>query len=255
MEASKIVLNLPETPTPEREEALLELLRQGEYLPIQWCAFQSNYAGHRAVILCASDALQVGTPNDPLRINVTHTGAQKAADILGLRLPTTKIADLIHQDAVVRIAPCTQTPDSRMAHTSRMYQHSRAVGSKIQGRGGLVSTVGKDWVLTNRLYGHPEKGANFGWHVERSNLSSPGGLPVLQSLGLAHNRYHVDYSQVLRLIHPDVTVDGEVLQLDDILQDPELCNLVSYEGPLKIVRHPGVELPTASVPPPVVCGG
>ena len=254
MEAAKIVLNLPEKPGQDREETLIELVKAGEYLPIQWCAFRSSHKGHNAIILCTADALQVGTSEDSLRINVTHTGAQRIADILGLRLPTTKIADLIHQEATVRITPCTQTPDARMADTSRMYQHSRAVGAKTKGRGGLTSTVGKDWVLTNRLKGKPDKGANFGWHVEKGSYYSPGGLPVLQPLGLAHNRHHVDYSQVLRLIHPVVTVDGKDMNLDDVLQDDELSGLVSDEGPLEIVRHPGVEPPKHVTPPPLACG-
>jgi hypothetical protein len=234
--------NLSELPTPQREEALVQAVREGLYAPIQWCGIRSISGAHFCILYVALDALQLGEPGDCVRINVTHTGAQQIADALGYALPTTKISDLIHEQAPVGIAPCTQKPDASMAHTSRMVLHSQAVTARVSNRDGLVSTVGKDWVLTNKLVGRPERAANYGWHVTSSQFRGPGGIPVLQPLGLAHDRWHVDYSQVFRPIHRWLLVDGKDMLLEDVLRDPELSPLLSDEGALKIVRHPGVEL-------------
>lgn len=255
MNEQELVALVGERPSVDRERALLSLVFGGKTLPIVWHSIASKVGELQCTFMVASDALCVGTKDGFVRINVCHDSAQKIADFTGLALPTTKVSDLIHQQATVLALPRTQTPDSRMADTSRMVKHSQAVSAalgSLEGN-GLASSVGKDWVLTNRLVGRPEKAANYGWHIPKSAMKGPGGMPVLQPLGLAHDRMHVDYSQVVRLIHrwvylTDKTGHTLMRTYEDILQDPELHVLLSDEGPLQIIRHPGV--PVASIPPP-----
>lgn len=254
MKGSDFVATLSEKPTEAREEAILQAVRDGLSLPIQWCGIKSVAGPHFCIFYVASDALMIGEEDDYVRVNVTHTGAQQIADMLGYTLPTTKIADLTHAQATVSVLPCPQTPDGAMAYTSRMVKHSQAVTAHVAGRTGLASTVGKDWVLTNKLVGKPDSAANYGWHVPSGKYRGPGGLAVLQPLGLAHNRQHVDYSQVLRLIHRRVMVDGIDMLLENVLQDPELATLVSDEGALKVTRHPGVQLVGDGAAAEWVCG-
>lgn len=235
MKASEFLATLPERPERKREELILDAVRQGLTMPIEWAEVYSYAKGHEAVLKVSTDAVAIGEPDDWVRVTVSHTTAQQIADILGAFLPTSRISDLINDQAAVRLKPCLQRPDKQMAYTSRMVKHHKAVEERRDGRAGLVSSVGKDWVLTNRLAGRPKNAANYGWH----DRSSPNKR-VWQPVGLAHDRFHVDYSQVVRLVCRTVCVDGQELPLDDVLRSPELAPLVSSEGPLKIVRHPGV---------------
>jgi len=255
MTASKLLTKWGEEPGHKREEKIFDAVLSKYLLPIQWCAVSSSIPHHTCTFYVAADALCVGSDEDYVRVTVSHETAQRIVDALGLALPTTKISDLIHTAASVRILPQTQTPDSSMANTSRMVLHSKAVSAHVNGRPGLASTVGKDWVLTNKLIGRPDRAANYGWHVPSSSFRGPGGAPVYQPLGLAHNKYHTDYSQVLRPVHRWTVVDGRDMLLEDVLTNPELATLLSDEGALKIVRHPGVELVGTGLPSDPVCGG
>jgi peptidoglycan hydrolase-like protein with peptidoglycan-binding domain len=104
-------------------------------------------------------------------------------------------------------------------------------------------------VLTNKLLLQPSRAANYGWHVASSSYpATVPGLFVLQPLGLAHNRFHVDYSQTVRLVRATCRVDGVERALVDVLSDPALAPLICHEGVLQVFRQPGV--PTdAPVPP------
>lgn len=242
MLGSEFLATLPLEPSSKREEAIVAAAAAGHFVTILWTAVRSKLGDNSAIFYIMADALRIGIPGDCIRINVSHTGAQRIADILGFSLLTTKLSDLMHAQASKQILPCTQPPDEFMAYTNRMVSHSRLVDSRIGWQQCSVSTVGKDWVLTNRLVGKPDKAANYGWHVPHGSYVGPGGLPVLQPLGLAHNRYHVDYSQVLRMVNRWVCVNGKDMLLEDLLTDPELAPLASDEGTMKIVRHPGVPL-------------
>jgi len=233
----------------ERQQKIVQAVRDGLFLPIVWKQVVSRHEDGRAVtIQVSNDALKIGEPEDFVRINCSHQDAQMIADILDARLPTTKISDLVHQQADLLIEPWISQPDSQMASTSRMLQHSREVSNRIGAPAKLnplVSTVGKDWVLTN-WYKDKNTGANYGWHSKMGRYISPCGLRLWQPLGLAHNIMHVDYSQTLRLVGRFAMLDDpnagtcREVELDELLTHPELSKLVSYEGPLKWTRHPGI---------------
>jgi hypothetical protein len=264
MKASEIVQELPEKNTPEREAMIISHIGLGHYLEPNMVEIESRHNGHVALIRVMSDALMLGDADDFLRVNATMNGEQCIADLLQMSLVTTKIADLIRTNASVLIEPCTQTPDAQMAYTSRMVKHSKAVTDSIlhalqgtpekielpmiaTGLVGIVADVGKDWVLSNKLAGNQSLAANYGWHTKvRPNPSAPQNGPykcpaggyMWQTLGTAHNTAHVDYSQVVRLMSRNMTVDSRAMTFEEVASDPELCGLVSYEGPLTVFRHP-----------------
>jgi len=249
VKGSDFVASLPEQPGQPRDKLLLNAFQCGFYRPVTWSAIRLQAKDHQAIAYVSSDALAVGDEQDWVRINASHTLAQQIADVLGARLPTTKVCDEIHRQAALVIPPCIRAPDSQMMTTKRMADHNWEIQHKIQAATqthrpnespGLISTTGKNWVLTNRLLGNAEKGANYGWHDARGLHKSPSGLKLWQPLGMSHNRWYVDYSQTIRLVGPTVVVDGVGMDFDAVLQDPELCGVASYEGPLRLLRHPAV---------------
>jgi N-acetylmuramoyl-L-alanine amidase/Putative peptidoglycan binding domain len=230
MKGSKFIATLPEAPGPARERAILDAVRAGA-VRVDWATVTSAWGGHVAEITVSADALAVGDSEDWVRVSLSHTAAQHAADTFSALLPTTRISDLIFEQAQVRLSPCLQRADGAMANTSRMLRHHEEIEGKRGGRTGLIATVGKDWVTTNRLAGRPDRAANYGWHDHRARNGKPW-----QPLGLAHDRSHVDYSQVVRLVRREVRVDGEVRDLVEVLGDPALAGLVSNEGPIQLWR-------------------
>lgn len=260
MKASEIVRELPEENTPDRDLKIINIIGTGHYIQPRVVSIESKWKDHVATISVMSDALMVGEPDDFLRINATMEGEQRIADMLLMSMLTPKIADLVYANAKIKLEPNTQTPDSKMAYTSRMVKHSAAVTEAIMratsawpespsiqeiadGSIGLVADVGKDWVLSNKLAGKKDVAANYGWHtkakVQKSGpFACPGGGSMWQTLGTAHNTKHVDYSQIVRLMNTELIVDGKMMSFRDVASDPELCGLVSYEGPLTVFRHP-----------------
>ena len=264
MKASEIVATLPEQNTPARESSIINHIGLGHYLKPNMVVIESRYNGHVAQIGVMSDAFMLGEPDDFLRINATMNGEQCIADLMQMSMITSKIADLIRCVATVQIEPQTQTADAQMVYTSRMVKHSAAVTNAIisatknaanpatletiaDGSVGIVADVGKDWVLSNKLAGNQSLAANYGWHTKQApNPSAPQNGPykcsaggyMWQTLGTAHNTQHVDYSQVVRLMDPHMVVDGQAMTFQEVASNPELCGLVSYEGPLTVFRHP-----------------
>jgi hypothetical protein len=165
-----------------------------------------------------------------MRINVTALLAQQIADFYDCMLPTEKISDLIHLHAKNIITPCIESPSPQMGDTSYMKKHSKNIDKKLGSLKGLVSTVGKDWVLTNKIASKYDKAANYGWHDKNAPYGK--NFKVWQPLSTVHNVYHTDYSQTLRLIRKDALLDYKDARLNEILMDDTLARMVSYEGRL-----------------------
>ena len=233
------ILSLPERPTMEREQRILEAVLAGHIRPIAWRPVDCSRAGHSCTVFVADDALAIGNDVDFVRVSVRHPTAQHIADAIGALLPTTRISDQAWVHADVVLNPKTQVPNSAMANTSRMLAHHRAIENARNGVNGLVRTVGKDWVITNLLEGRPTRSALFGWHAAWGSHSSPGGARVVQPLSVnAHGADYVDYSHTVCLVSRRCIVDGVERNLVDVMTSDTLAILVSDEGPLRTTRHP-----------------
>ena len=198
-----------------REQLVLEAVPRGAALPIVWSPVISEANGHTATIYVATDSLRFGCagPNldagdwDWVRMAVIPDTAQRIADVLGVLLPTDKIADLAHQQANVRLTPRFQSPVT--ATTATMLAHHADIEVERAGRDGLLSTIGKDWILGPELFPanapcHPlgKDGAiNYGWHT--SGPVTPKGPyrgrgrrhPCGKNGASATTAIHVDDSQ------------------------------------------------------------
>jgi len=205
------------------------------------------------------DALKV----DNVRQPATAIELQRVADRLGAMLLTPKVADLIWLQAGrlgTQFNPVINhryPGDAKSTIVAMMAADhvSKLVDEKVrsvEGAGKLVASVGKYWVLTNELlkgkYGSAQA-CNYGWHSHGAPYRAVTlGLHVWQPIGLAHNNLHVDPSQVIRLMHRTafLTCPGckeEIVDLRLVASDATYAKLISHEGPLKVLRQPGVPDP------------
>jgi hypothetical protein len=214
---------LPDVPGVDRDDAIMRAIANGEY-EVEWVDLPMG----RLTIQVGRDALRVRG----LRVAVSARLWQRIADALGWILPTPRIVDAIAEAATIRIAPHTQAPGPWMGLRAAIVRHHDAVQADVdtatrRGEIGLIDTVGKAWVLVPGI--PARRAANYGWHV--------GGKPI-QPVGFAHDPDHVDYSQTLRPVQDNCTVDGQTARLREIYRRPDLCGLVGLEASLERARQP-----------------
>ena len=199
--------------------------------------------GHTATFQVSQDALKV----DGVRVNASAFLQQRVADLLGAHLVTPKLLDQMWVSRGVTLLPCTQPITSSAAG---MLRHSSCVDRELAAAGGapsggIVQTVGKTWVLSNRL--SPTVAMNMGWHLATQLPGVPfdpaptaPGEHMIQSPGTHHDPQWVDYSQVCLFVNSDCVVDGAYSTFGEVAQSPDLSALVSHEGPLRFLRQPGL---------------
>lgn len=183
---------------------------------------------HRATICVAVDYAAIGVDDDFVRIPMSPITAQRLADRLGLLLPTKKLVDAIYAAATVKLAPSPLPPGPQMMSNDYYRRHHEAIEKQRAGRAGLIAGHKKDVVVTNRLVARPDRVAIYGWH-------QLDGRPI-QPLSLVHEASYADYSHGIRFVQPTMVVEGQERALADVARDPELCALVSDEGPLRSMR-------------------
>ena len=199
--------------------------------------------GHQATFQVSQDALKV----DGVRINASAFLLQRVADLIGAHLVTPKLFDQMWRARGVTLLPCTQPIASSSA---AMVRHSACVDRALAQAGGapsggIVQTVGKTWVLSNRL--SPTVAMNMGWHLAQPLPGVPfdpaptlPGEHMVQSPGTHHDPSWVDYSQICLFVDGECVVDGAYSTFAEVAQSPELSALVSHEGPLRFLRQPGL---------------
>lgn len=220
----------------ERETVLIEEVRAGnvpafskQFATIRISGIDAKGKFHTASYQVAPDYLAVGTDNDFVRIPLTPMAAQPLADSLGCSLPTRKMVDQIYKQAAVKLEPRPLTVDRDSLDT--FVQHSKIIETQRAGKrlGALVGGIKKDVVITNLLQQRTHRVAIYGWHL----LS---GAPI-QPLTTVHVDWYVDYSHGIRLVKRKMIVDGEPRDLWDVLKDPDLCFLLSDEGPIPVPHY------------------
>jgi hypothetical protein len=218
----------------DREAATLQQITQGN-IPaflrtlkaINLEATDFHNQKHAATCFVTPDYLAVGSDEDFFRIPMTPMTAQTIADATDTSLITPKLSDEIYRHAELKLEPKPLTKDRDA--TATFYQHHQIIqqqrGEKPLGL--LLAGIKKDVVLTNRLKEKPNRVAIYGWH-------NPSGKPI-QPLYVGHTHWHVDYSHGIRLMSQRMIVDGQPMQVRDVLQHKHLCALLSNEGPIDAV--------------------
>lgn len=240
--ARDFVLQLPKNAGQAREQAILSAIQSGFMRSINWQAVDASKNGVSCTVFVSDDVVSVGTDSDNfIRVNTNMLTAQRIADGLGALLVTTRVSDLAWQQAATVLKPHTFKPDAQMASTARMLQHHDAIEKERGGRGGLVRTLGKDFVISNLLVGKPSRTCIYGWHTPQGGFTELAGVPHIQPITTgAHEATYTDYSHWVQLMRGECRVAGKMRRTADVLRDPDLAMLLSDEGALKLVRHPAV---------------
>lgn len=270
------VESLPDGTGPQREQAIRDAIDRGFTRSINWVPVTSTSGGRSLTLYVMDDALAVGTDDDWVRISCTHETNELVARSWttqgnGCYVLTSKVCDLVAENADPRLSPTILSGDPKwfqiMDTTRAMIHFHELVEGKRAGRTGLVSDAGKYWVNTPRLgtSANPTRAgdggiaaANYGFYAVDEHLNylphavqgshtpdgvshGPGGWAVFQNVGLMHSaNTQADYSQKLRMMGQLGQLDtGEQVDLQDVALDPNLCHLLSDEGPV-LLRHPGI---------------
>lgn len=177
-----------------RRERILQAVAAGR-AEHDWCPLQlADSSGNVLHLRVSCDALKI----DGVRVNVDATVQQEVADRLGALLLTPKLVDEIYRRSAKlppSPQPITASVEGMIAHSGRVDQLARDRQARTP---PALANVGKDWVLTKRLF-TPEnvsarKAANYGWlGTAVSKFPSVTGLPIIQNVGLVHSREHSDY--------------------------------------------------------------
>ena len=217
-----------------RESAILAAVRAGHVPSFlsSFVAVSLQWQGHSATVHVSPDYVSIGTDDDYVRMPMSAPTAQAVADLYNCTLPRPKLVDAIWQNAHIKLAPRPLPPTSQMTSNEWYRRSNEAINEQLanQPLGRLIAGHKKDVVLTERLLTNRNKVAIYGWH--RTN-----GNPI-QSLTTVHGKDYADYSHGVRLIANTMVVDGQSMSVNDVLQNPSLCGLLTRESNIRVLRYP-----------------
>lgn len=253
---------------------VVEAVRSGK-AKFEWAEIESRVGDDRLYISVMRDAIRfddvpaMNWHRNPVakapdtfngvRVPATAAEMQQIADMLFCMLPTPKILDLVWSQATLKFDPIINLGSNKIVATQNINDVHEAIEKKIVISGGypahgIIASVGKYWVLSNKL--SPKSGkygastsCNYGWHSSTGIYPAvTNGMKVWQGEGTAHNDAHVDPSQVIRLIYRMarlVRSDGstERVDLHGVAADSTLSLAINHSGVLKTLRQPSVPEP------------
>jgi hypothetical protein len=239
LSGSQFLASVQDLDFNQREAAIqAEILRGNvpEHLrqlqPIQLSAKGPDGLQLQATAYVTPDYLAIGSDDDYVLVPMSPLTAQAIADQSQTTLPTRKLVDQIYAQAEVKLAPSPQKPGPQMMSTDYYARHNATIAGQReragQQPGQLTAGHKKDVVITNRLEQKPKSVAIYGWH-------QPNGKPI-QPLSTLHENTYADYSHGVRLMGPEIMINGVSHSTASVLQDRQLAVLLSDEGPLKNTR-------------------
>ncbi len=213
-----------------QQQILKELLegnipdRLRNLVPIKTHYVDPERNRHECIFLVTRDYLMIGSNEDSIRMPMTPSTACAVAKAWGCNLITRKVSDELWHAADVKLAPQPLTKDRDALQTFAL--HHAMIDEQLGAKRDFELIVGikKDVVLTPRLKERANRVAIYGWHQK-------DGQPI-QPLYVGHVDWYVDYSHGIRLMTNQVSVDGVWRTSESLLNDPQLCSLLSDEGPM-----------------------
>jgi len=189
--------------------------------------------GRRARLFVTVDYLAIGSDDDFIRMPMTSAAAQRIADLVDASLPTRKIVDAIYDQAPSKLPPSFIDGGPTEGTLRDFSEHQATLEERRKARGFALGTLTagdkKDLVLSRRMLERADHVVIYGWHRK-------SGDPI-QPLSCAHSCRYADYSHGVRLVQEDMTIDGKPYRVSEVLEDPELADLLSDEGPLPLLAY------------------
>lgn len=236
-----------------REAFILEAIRNGNY-GVDWATVTNQANGHTATFTVCAQPLRIAG----VRVNATADTQQRIADAIGCMLPTPKIMDLKWLQRVATLTPILHSSTDHdiqvMATTARMLLYSGEIDAALSALGnpsGIIGPIWKSWGIGATLARHPngDVAQNYGGFFVGQTFDGShweacvtNRCRLIQGQGWKHGKNHTDYSQLVDLVKLACVVDGQPMDLRDVLASAELWPLACHDGPLTVFRQPGVPL-------------
>jgi hypothetical protein len=207
---------------PERDQQIVGIVV--ERGAIDWGWVQVPLENDRGYFVVARDYLAIGNEGDWCRVPVGGPAAQLIADQFNALLPTAFMVDLIWRFGTIKLSPQPFKDLSGMTSTKRFVEHNEIIERQRQGHNGLVVGHKKDLIVSNRLELFPSAVCIYGWH-------QGNGQPI-QPVSTAHRQWwYSDYSHGCRLVNKQMVLDGQTIDVETVLRDPQLAHVLTGGKP------------------------
>ena len=222
----------------ERDSRIVAAAKAGGLVVWSWVEVPLD--DERGFFRVASDYAAIGEPGDWVRVPVGGASAQAIADSVGAVLPSPYMVELVWRFAPVKLKPIEMNIQ-RMTSTAKFVEHNAKIESAREGRDGLIAGIKKDIVVSNKLAAKKGAVCIFGWH--RLN-----GQPI-QTISTKHEESYSDYSHGVRLVAPEMVLDGRTAKVQDVMRDPRVAAVLTggkswgqkhdspNDGVLQVVRY------------------
>lgn len=185
------------------------------------------------------DYMAIGSDQDYFYIPMTPSTAQYLADTLGYILPTKNIVDEIYNSAEIKLTPKPIPPSPAMTTVPVFWQHTDSIKQQFAEAGidrsadNIIGGSKKDVIISNKIYSADrtyERVVIYGWHW---GINNP-----IQPVYNGHIAAYADYSHGVRLVLNHAILNGDSVQVVDILKDTHLWSLLSNEGVISKPFYP-----------------
>ncbi len=144
--------------------------------------------------------------------------------------------DLSYLQADVKLDAIPLPAGAKMSLTDYSKIYNEKLEIQRKSRSGLIRDCGKSWCLSNRLAESYDKAINYGFYSKNGKTNN-AGIKLYQQVGGAHNLLHQDYSQCIFLLSSQCLLNGEMIDITNVMQHPKLASLINYEGVLRFIKQ------------------
>lgn len=208
------ILNIPAT--QQRDDTIIAQCMTGN-LPNWMRQFKEitvTSQGNTLTYFIAPDVLCIGDDADFLRVSLNGYSARQVVDAFGCMLPTKKMSDQIWQNADLKMTPVGMGASTHMTNTQTLIDHNNVIEHQRAGRNfNIIAGIKKDIIFYSPLLEYKTNICIYGWH-------QPNGVAIQGAQYLAHNIWYQDYSHSIRLVSRGALLNGQNVDLMDVLNGP-----------------------------------
>lgn len=174
----------------------------------------------------APDYLCIGNDEDFVRVAMGGSEAKRVCDLFGCMMPTKKMVDQIWKAADLKLMPKTMGASYYMSSTQTVWDHHNNIEKQRAGKNfELIAGIKKDTVLAKHLLTDHSRIAIYGWqYLDGTAIQGP--MPNSTS----HSVDYCDYSQGVRLVSQRAILNGNSVNMFDVLNNSQTAYMISEEG-------------------------